>query len=135
MTFERGAAFDNSTQPNPTVRAPKPGSPDRIFVLVLIVGILIGMVLAGILGIGLYAFGWVNLGGCVTVPGTPAYCPPTAIYFLPECPTNEAGCFITVTPTQTPEGTVAPAATPDFAATATQACSEWNARFPGTPCP
>ena len=138
MTFERGPAFDDSTQPNPAVRAPKPASSNRLFLLVLIVGILIGMVLAAILGIGLYAFGWVNVGGCVTVPGTPAYCPPTAIYFLPECPTNEAGCFITATPTATltPEmTTAAPAATPDFAATATQACSDWRSRFPATPCP
>lgn len=138
MTVPRGAAFDDSTQPNPAVRAPKPASSDRVLILALIVGILIGLALAAILGMGLYAFGWINLGGELPAPTSPVSCPPTAIYFLPECPTNEAGCFVTATAsaTPTPEATLAPvAATPDFGATATQACSNWLSRFPATPCP
>jgi len=107
-------------------------------ILALLIGILMGLALAAILGTGLYAFGWLNLGGGLPAPTTPVICPATAIYFLPECPTNEAGCFVTATPsaTPTPEATVAPAAaTLDFGATATQACSEWSSRFPATPCP
>ncbi len=134
MNSQRGAAFNDSTQPRPAARAPTPASPDRLFVLALIVGILIGLVLAAIGGMGLYAFGWLGVGECPSALTTPGYCPPTAIYFFPECPTNEAGCFVTATPS--PDTTVAPpAATPDFAATATQACSDWRSRFPGTPCP
>ena len=138
MTFERGAAFDDSTRPNPAVRPPKPASQDRSFLLALIIGILIGFVLAALLGIGLYAFGWIEWWDASPATLVPDACPATAIYFLPECPTNAAGCFVTSTPTitPTPEPTLAPAAaTPDFAATATQACSTWRLSFPGTPCP
>ena len=138
MNFERGAAFDDSTQPHPAVRPPKPALPDRLFLLALVIGILIGLVLAALVGIGLYAFGWIEWWDATPPTAVPEACPPTAIYFLPECPTNAAGCFVTSTPTATPtpESTAAPAAaTPDFAATATQACSEWRSRFPATPCP
>jgi hypothetical protein len=138
VNYQRGAAFDDSTHPNPAIRAPKPALPDRLFVLALIIGILIGLALAAILVMGLYAFGWLNLGTTLPSPTSPVSCPPTAIYFLPECPTNEAGCFVTATPsaTPTPETTVEPpAATIDFAATATQVCSTWRSRFPATPCP
>jgi hypothetical protein len=138
VNFERGAAFDDSTQPHPAVRPPTPapkGSSDRTFLLALALGILIGLALAGIAGIVLYGMGW--LGECPPAAG-PGTCPPTAIYFLPDCPTNAAGCFLTPTSTETPtpEATAQPAAaTPDFAATATQACFEWRSRFPATPCP
>ena len=133
MTFERGAAFDDSTQPHPAVRALKAAAPDRSFLLVLIVGILIGMVLSAILGIGLYAFGWLDFGGGALAPAPTALCAPTAA-FLPLCPTCDSACSVTATPT--PENTPTPAAaTPDFAATATQACSDWRSRFPATPCP
>jgi hypothetical protein len=138
VNYQRGAAFDDSTHPNPAIRAPKPASPNGLLVLVLIIGTLIGLVLAAILGMGLYAFGWISVGGGVPAPTPIAACPPTAIFFYPECPTNEAGCFITATPsaTSTPEATVVPAAaTPDFPATATQVCSTWLSRFPATPCP
>ena len=137
MTFERGPAFDDSTQPHPAVRPPKLASGDRTFMLALALGILIGLALAGIAGIVLYGIGW--LGECPPAAAGPGEsCPPTAIYFLPDCPTNAAGCFFTSTPTETPtpEATAQPAAaTPDFAATATQACSDWRSRFPATPCP
>jgi len=135
VTFERGAAFDDSTRPHPAVRAFKPASPDATFVLVLIVGILTGMVLSAILGMGLYAFGWLDFVGASAAPDPQVLCAPTAA-FLPVCPTSNAACMLTATPTPTPESTAAPAAaTPDFAATATQACSEWRSRFPATPCP
>jgi len=134
VTFQRGAAFDDSTQPHPAVRLPRPASPDRTFVLVLIVGILIGLALSAILAIGLYAFGWWDWGA-LPAPVAQPLCAPTAA-FLPACPTCDAACRLTATPTPTPESTAAPAAaTPDFAATATQACSEWRSRFPATPCP
>jgi len=138
VNYQHGGAFDDWTPPKPAVGAAKPASPDRLVVLVLIVGTLIGLVLAAILGMGLYAFGWLSLGGGLPAPVSVAACPATAIYFLPECPTNEAGCFITATldATSTPEATVVPAAaTPDFPATATQVCSTWLSRFPATPCP
>lgn len=139
MNFERGAAFDDSTQPHPAVRPPtsasKPSS-ERTFLLALGLGILIGLALAGIGAIVLYGIGW--LGECPPAAAGPGSCPPTAIYFLPDCPTNADGCFFTPTATETPtpESTAQPAAaTPDFAATATQACFEWRSRFPATPCP
>jgi len=137
VTFERGAAFDDSTQPHPAVRASKPASANRSFRLVLIVGILIGTALAAILGIGLYASGWLDLGGGVAAPTSLALCPPTAS-FLPACPTCAPACVATVAPSvsPSPENTPVPAtATPDFAATATQACAVFRYRFPGTPCP
>jgi hypothetical protein len=135
VNLHHGAAFDESTQPHPAVRPLQASSSQRSLVLALILGMLIGLALASLAGIGLYAIGW--LGECPVSPTSPGACPPTAIYFLPDCPTNEAGCFVTSTPaeTPTPEPTMAPAATPDFAATATQACWEWSSRFPGTPCP
>jgi hypothetical protein len=137
VDFERGAAFDDSTQPHPAVRALKPALPDRSFVLVLIVGILIGTVLSAILGIGLYAYGWLDFGAGSPPPTSPALCPPTAA-FLPACPTCAAACLSTMalSATPSPENTPVPAtATPDFAATATQACTVFRNRFPGTPCP
>jgi hypothetical protein len=132
VTFERGAAFDDSTNPHPAVRALRAAAPDRTFVLVLIVGVLIGMVLSAIAGIGLYAFGWLDFGGGAFAPAPTALCAPTAA-FLPLCPTCDAACSQTATPTPTPESTASPV--PDFAATATQACSDWRSRFPATPCP
>jgi hypothetical protein len=114
-----------------------------VFILVLAIGILIGMILAAIAGMGLVAFGVLSLGPAGACPQTPV-CPPTAA-FLPVCPTCAAALTSEVTAPATPTVTLTPVpptetavpatATPDYVATATQACAYFRSRFPGTPCP
>jgi hypothetical protein len=120
----------------------RPRSPelDQMFLLVLVIGILTGLVLATILGLGLISFGYVSVGSYPAACGSQTtICPPT-IAFLPVCPTCaaiSAPSVGTATPSPTPMTTEVPGgtSTPDYAATATQACSIFHNRFPGTPCP
>ncbi len=113
---------------------------DRMFLLVLVIGILTGLILATILGLGLISFGYLSVGSSSAACGSQgSVCPPTAA-FLPVCPTCgavSAPVVITATPLPTSTATDTPAATstPDYATTATQACSIFRNRFPGTPCP
>jgi len=101
-------------------------SSNRVFVMILLIGILMGMVIMGLLGYGLYFFGY------IMIPGEEL---PSTVHVtevkIPVCPTcvsvSEEPKVIVVTPTLSP--------TPDFGATATAACGSFNDQFPGTPCP
>ena len=101
-------------------------SSNRVFVMILLIGILMGMVIMGLLGYGMYFFGY------ITIPGEE---PLSAVHVtevkIPVCPTcepvSEEPEVIVVTPTLSP--------TPDYGATATAACGSFNEQFPGTPCP
>jgi hypothetical protein len=125
------------TAPNGRRRSPEL---DRMFLLVLVIGILTGLILATILGLGLISFGYLSVGSSPATCGTQTtICPPT-VAFLPVCPTCAAVSAPsegTATPSPTPVATEAQGgtSTPDYAATATQACSIFRNRFPGTPCP
>lgn len=129
----------DKTPTTPTGRRRSPEL-DRMFLLVLMIGILTGLILATILGLGLISFGYLSVGASPAACGSQtSVCPPT-VAFLPVCPTCaavSAPLVITATPLPTSTATDTPAATstPDYIATATQACSIFRNRFPGTPCP
>ncbi len=125
------------TTPKGRARSPEL---DRTFLLVLVIGILTGLILATILGLGLISFGYLSVGSSQAACGPQSSsCPPT-VAFLPVCPTCAAASSpIVITATPLPTGTATdtplPSFTPDYASTATQACSIFRNRFPGTPCP
>lgn len=111
------------TQPVAVESKPKS---NRVFVMILLIGMLMGMVIMGLLGYGMYFFGYITIPGEAlqsTVQITEVK--------IPVCPTCEPASqepdVIVVTPTLSP--------TPDYGATATAACGSFNDEFPGTPCP
>ena len=115
-----------STEDTQPVAATKDSSSNRVFVMILLIGMLMGMVIMGLFGYGLYFFGYVTILGEETQPSAQL----TEVR-IPVCPTCEVIIeepeVIIVTPTLSP--------TPDVGATATAACGSFNEQFPGTPCP
>ena len=124
---------DHSQMDTKPIRKPKRRSLNKLFVLTLLIGVLMGIVLTVVVGYGLYIFEYFDL---IWEPGPEGAgvgaCPtqeiPTPI--CPTCPpaTPETKLLIV---TATPEPTV----TPDAGATATAACADFISQFPGTPCP
>ncbi len=101
---------------------------DRLFIITLVIGVLIGLVLSFLVAYGLLAFGYLSIGQPVC-PRAEGICPPTLQVAPPVCPTCEV-IFVTV-----PPSTETPSPTPDIGATATAACAAFRQQFPGTPCP
>ena len=106
----------------------KPGK-DRDLLISVLLGVGIGILLASLCFLGLYAQGYVSLGqgSCppnLTCPATPT--------FLPICPTCAA---LPPTSAATASPTVSSTPTPDLVATSAAACATFTAQFPGTPCP
>jgi hypothetical protein len=117
---------ESSTGDTQPVAAESPTSSNRVFLMTLLIGILMGIVIMTLFGYGLYFFGYISIlddGAQSTVHVTEVK--------IPICPTCEPGSetpdVIVVTPTLSP--------TPDYGATATSACGSFNEQFPGTPCP
>jgi hypothetical protein len=117
--------FEPSTKPSLHKKRGRDRRTDRLFFLVLLCGIAIGVALAFFIGYLLYFYGALPVIEIHTVPATSLGTPE----FLPLCPT----CPPPSTPTPAPTET--PTATPDLLATATAACSTFQSQFPGTPCP
>ncbi len=129
-------------QPSTNMRTGKPPSGDRIVIFSWVLGTFTGVVLSALLFLATYSLGYVSFPPVSTssspsaalVAGslTPTDCP--------ECsPTaTEAGAADaseTPTPTASQEIQSPTPASHDFGATATQACTTFRNRFPGTPCP
>ncbi len=107
------------------------GGMNRMFVLSWGIGMLTGIVASAIAVIGALAFGYVSIGG--TTPAAQLASPaalgtPTAASTLFAASSDQG--TPTLAATQSP-----PTGMPNFAATATQACSLFRSSFPGTPCP
>ncbi len=101
-------------------------SSNRVFMMILLIGILMGMVIMGLLGYGMYFFGYITIPG--EEPLSTVHVTEVKIPVCPTCePSSEEPEVIVVTPILSP--------TPDFGATATAACGSFNDQFPGTPCP
>jgi hypothetical protein len=121
----------SNNSPNLHPAPARAGGISRMFVLSWGIGMLTGIVASAIAVIGAMAFGYVSIGGTVaaaqlaspTAPGTP-----TAASTLLAVSLDQG--TPTLAATQSP-----PTGLPNFAATATQACSLFRANFPGTPCP
>ncbi len=115
-----------STEDTQPVAVERDSSSSRVFVMTLLIGMLMGMVIMGLFGYGLYFFGYVTILDEETQPSAQV----TEVR-IPVCPTCEAVIeepeVIVVTPTLS--------STPDVEATATAACGSFNEQFPGTPCP
>jgi hypothetical protein len=101
-------------------------SSNRVFMMILLIGVLMGMVIMGLLGYGLYFFGYINVPG----EGVSSTVHVTEVK-IPVCATSEAIStepnILILTPTLEP--------TSDFGPTATAACGSFLEQFPGTPCP
>jgi hypothetical protein len=118
----------------------KPGGINRLFVLSWGIGLMTGVVASTIAVIGALELGYVSFGAqpASAQASGPAMPTPTE---LAASPTVLMEALVENTPT--PTGTQAIASVipvpativPNYAATATQACSSFNSRFPGTPCP
>ena len=113
----------------------KPQKPqlNKLFVLTLLIGILMGVVITVAVGYVLYVFEYFDL---IWEPGpeaTEVVASPTRTMPPPVCPTCPPATPETklLIVTATPEPTV----TPDAGATATAACADFSSQFPGTPCP
>ncbi|NIS81727.1 MAG: hypothetical protein GTO14_16315 [Anaerolineales bacterium] len=115
-----------NTEPSST---PGTTPSNRLFLLTLLIGVLMGMVIMCLVGYGLYFFGYVTLVDETTAQPV-VQVTEVRIPVCPTCvPTPADAKILVVTPTTTPT------ATPNFAATATAACESFNQQFPGTPCP
>jgi len=117
---ERSNGESQSTSPStPTVST-------RFFIITLLIGILMGVVLMGLFGYGLYFFEYVTIPSeesQATVHVTEVKVP-----VCPTCePTPAALNIVVVTPTMN--------ATQESGATATAACEVFNDQYPQTPCP
>ena len=115
------------------IQKPKRRSLNKLFVLTLVIGILMGIVLTMAVGYGLYIFEYFDL---IWEPGPEGFdveASPTFVVSPPVCPTCPPATPETklLIVTATPE----PTATPDAGATATAACGDFLSQFPGTPCP
>lgn len=101
-------------------------SSNRVFIMTLLIGILMGMVIVGTLWYGLYFFGYISILG-EELPSS-VQITEVKVPVCPTCgPTPTERNILVVTPTLTP--------TSSFGATATAACGSFLERFPGTPCP
>ena len=124
---------DHSQLDTKPIHKPKRQSLNKLFVLTLIIGILMGVVITLAVGYGLYVFGYFDLTWEPGPEATEVVASPTRTMTPPVCPTcppatPESKLLIV---TATPEPTV----TPDAGATATAACADFISQFPGTPCP
>jgi hypothetical protein len=106
-----------------------------MFVLSWGIGMMTGIVASAIAVIGALALGFVSIGGTAAaaqLASPTALGTPTAASTLLAVALDQG----TPTATSTLAATQAPPTDlPNFAATATQACSLFRANFPGTPCP
>jgi hypothetical protein len=105
----------------------------RVTVVTLLVGILIGILLSVLGTIVLFNVGFFDRFYVCPAPVSVEACPPEDL-LAPVCPTcpapaTEVAKSIDLTPSPTVT------ATPNLGATATAACGEFEAQFPGTPCP
>lgn len=111
-------------------RPKRPGNNEmRRLVSVAALGFLVGVVFMIVVALLLSAFGVLSFGAA-DCPQSKDVCPPTPA-FLPACPTCEVQIQQVTAPPPTPTQTP----TPDIEATATAACENFEAQFPGTPCP
>ena len=113
----------------------KPEKPplNKLFVLTLLLGILMGVIITLAVGYCLYTFDYFDLTWEPGPEATEVEASPTLVVSSPVCPT----C-----PPASPEtkllvvtATTEPTITPDVGATATAACADFSSQFPGTPCP
>ncbi len=103
-------------------------SNDRLFVIVLFIGFLMGITVALLAGYLLWATGGLSLGN-VTCHENGGSCPPAfEIEISTGTPQPESAG-------DTPVPAVVITTTPDLESTATAACATFVAGFPGTPCP
>lgn len=93
-------------------------------------GFAIGAVFVLFIGTVLWSVGVLHLGAAPGCPEAKTTCPPTPA-FLPACPT----CEVQIQEVTVPPPTATETPTPDLQATATAACGNFQAQFPGTPCP
>ena len=124
---------DHSQIDTKPIQKPKKPSLNKLFLLTLIIGILMGVVITVAVGYVLYVFEYFDL---IWEPGpeaTGVVASPTFVVSPPICPTCPPATPETklLIVTATPEPTV----TPDAGATATAACADFISQFPGTPCP
>lgn len=111
-----------------TIRSPqRAGVTDGRLIASWGVGTMTGMAASAIVFIGAFALGYVSFGA------QPAGAQ-VSVPVLPSAPEMTASptVLMEVIASATP---VPPTIVPDYAATATQACSMFTSLFPGTPCP
>ena len=124
---------DHSQMDTKPIQKPKRQSLNKLFLLTLLIGILMGMVITVAVGYGLYVFEYFDLIWEPGLKATEVVAGPTSVIPSPVCPTCPPATPETklLVVTATPEPTV----TPDAGATATAACADFSSQFPGTPCP
>jgi hypothetical protein len=123
----------SNNSPNLHTAPARAGGMSRMFVLSWGIGMMTGIVVSAIAVIGALALGYVSIGGTAAAAQLPS---PTAVGTPTAASTLLAAEFEQGTPTATLAATQAPpTGLPNFAATATQACSQFHSNFPGTPCP
>lgn len=119
-----------------------PPGGNRAVIFSWLLGTFTGVVLSVLLFLAAYSLGYISFRS-----GSASSTPSAALVAGSSTPTDCPACTPTATepgislPSETPTLTatqeaVSPSpASPDFAATATQACATFRNRFPGTPCP
>ena len=130
---------------NTPIRKPpgKSGDVDMLLILSWGLGLLSGMVVSAIAVISALGLGYLSLGVQGASAQEPLSASASAVVDTLVAETQLAEGLMEGTPvgpfiasgTPTPPGTILPTATPNYIATATQACSLFRSSFPGTPCP
>jgi hypothetical protein len=95
-----------------------------LFVIVLFIGIIMGTLIMSMVGYGLWALNYV----CIYDVDCPSL---QSLQNTNSAQSADAGENESVFPEETPS----PLPTLDLEATATVACGNFAAQFPGTPCP
>jgi hypothetical protein len=117
---------DHSGAESQPVSPSTPSSSTRFFIITLLIGILMGVVLMGLFGYGLYFFGYITIAD----DASQATVHVTEVK-IPVCstcePTPAGSNIVVVTPTID--------ATQEVDAAATVACELFNDQYPETPCP
>jgi len=124
----------SNNSPNLHPAPARAGGINRMFVLSWGIGMMTGIVASAIAVIGALALGFVSIGG------TAAAQSPSVTELVTPTPASTLLAEALDQGTPSPSATLAatqapPTGLPNFAATATQACSQFRANFPGTPCP
>jgi len=125
---------------NPIKKPPlKPASDAQVFLLSWGIGLLSGMATSAIAVMVAIAMGYLSLGVEAASAQEPQPSPATTMADLLTAGTVQPmimlGPTSTVDPLSTPTPTGLATSTPDYAATATQACHLFHSNMPGTPCP
>jgi hypothetical protein len=137
--------MQNRSKPPIRKLAGKSGSEASLFVMSWGLGMMSGVVASAIAVMCALALGYLSLGVQVVSAQESLSSPANTIVEVLGSPTQLAEASMDGTPTvtghllpsatPTPPATILPTTAPNYIATATQACSLFQSKFPGTPCP